>query len=110
MELIWDTGRSLRLLRSWFHEQGALTYLVETQEHVRRAVVVLNGNGAGEIRVKMYADGSLPSNEFPAESYAWRPGDHIGHAIGPKKGGTNKIKALHELETHIDKHYGSQES
>lgn len=100
LELIWDTGRELGLLRRWFHEQGTLTHLYQTHESIHRAVMIL-GSDTQAFRVKMYTDGSLPLGAFPKEPFAWRPGDHIAHAIGPKKGGTNKLKALEELEKHI---------
>ena len=103
MELIWDTGRDLHLLRDWFHEQGTLSFLYDSDPDLRNSVIVL-GNKAvdDEVRVKMFTDGSIDANVFSADTYSWRPGDHIAHAIGPKKhGGTDKMKALLELERYI---------
>ncbi len=104
LRMIWNVGRDLKLLRAWFHEQGTLTHLTKVDPWVAGAVVVLGGKwDSSGFTVKMYADGTLPANSFPKEVFAWRPGHTIGHGIGPKAGGTNKLKALRELEEYIEK-------
>jgi hypothetical protein len=102
LRMIWNTGRDLKLLRAWFHEQGTLTHLTKVDPWVAGAVVVLGGKwDASGFRVKMYTDGSIAANSFDKAPFAWRLGDTIGHAIGPKAGGTHKLNALHELDEYI---------
>ncbi len=94
-------------MRAWFHEQGTLTYLVETVPRIAQSVVVLGGKWDEKgFTVKMYSDGALSSSSSSVARRApfdWKRGDTIGHAIGPRPGGTNKLKALQELREFINK-------
>lgn len=100
LERIWNEGPRLHLRYRWFHEQGTLTWLVDHDEHIRKQVMILKGDDPG---VKMYSDGTLPNGPFGKEEHDWRPGHVVAHAIGPKPGGTNKMKALMELEEYVQK-------
>ncbi len=104
LRLIWDVGRDLKLMRAWFHEQGTLTHLVNTVPRIAKLVVVLGGKwDEVGFTVKMYSDGALASPGARGGPFVWKPGDTIGHAIGPRPGGTDKLKALLELQDFINK-------